>query len=341
MKAFSEVTNSVPGRRKACPINSMISFEPLPRIEVFGRKIQFLGERCAQIKAAAVGVKIRAGEGLLHRGQRARRGAKRVFVRGQFDDLVDSQTRVASRFLNRLARFVEREIAQVRMGLIPNGVHAMDSNEVCAVEQPRPTSARRRPGNKTVHAATSVEPFPAMNAPDLTAAANFFHITLNAVEICRPRRQPDFRSALCHSMDRVGAREEKRHSDRILGMQRARVDLNPELLRDLPPRLGRHPANGLAASDLFAQFILPLDASSCATSGERTAPAGIAAAPIRDSDFPMPTASEVIYLDNNSSTRIDPEVLEEMMPFLTTHYGNPSGSHRFGARGEEGDRSGA
>jgi len=45
----------------------------------------------------------------------------------------------------------------------------------------------------------------------------------------------------------------------------------------------------------------------------------------------MPTATEVIYLDNNSSTRIDPAVLEEMMPFLTSHYGNPSGSHRFGA----------
>ena len=45
----------------------------------------------------------------------------------------------------------------------------------------------------------------------------------------------------------------------------------------------------------------------------------------------MATATEVIYLDNNSSTRIDPAVLEEMMPFLTTHYGNPSGSHRFGA----------
>ncbi len=45
--------------------------------------------------------------------------------------------------------------------------------------------------------------------------------------------------------------------------------------------------------------------------------------------------SEVIYLDNNSSTRIDPEVLEEMMPFLTTQYGNPSGSHRFGAQVKE------
>jgi cysteine desulfurase len=45
----------------------------------------------------------------------------------------------------------------------------------------------------------------------------------------------------------------------------------------------------------------------------------------------MPAAPEIIYLDNNSSTRIDPAVLEEMMPFLTSQYGNPSGSHRFGA----------
>ncbi|MGI8891787.1 MAG: cysteine desulfurase NifS [Chthoniobacterales bacterium] len=45
----------------------------------------------------------------------------------------------------------------------------------------------------------------------------------------------------------------------------------------------------------------------------------------------MSAIHDVIYLDNNSSTRIDPAVLEEMMPFLTTQYGNPSGSHRFGA----------
>ena len=47
------------------------------------------------------------------------------------------------------------------------------------------------------------------------------------------------------------------------------------------------------------------------------------------------TETEVIYLDNNSSTRIDPAVLEEMMPFLTSRYGNPSGSHRFGAQVKE------
>jgi cysteine desulfurase len=45
----------------------------------------------------------------------------------------------------------------------------------------------------------------------------------------------------------------------------------------------------------------------------------------------MNAHDQIIYLDNNSSTRIDPAVLDEMMPFLTTRYGNPSSAHRFGA----------
>ena len=40
----------------------------------------------------------------------------------------------------------------------------------------------------------------------------------------------------------------------------------------------------------------------------------------------------MIYLDNNATTRIDPAVLEEMMPFLTELYGNPSSGYRFGSR---------
>src|SRR5437773_79760 len=78
-------------------------------------------------------------------------------------------------------------------------------------------------------------------------------------------------------MDRLGARAEERDSDWVLGMQRARLDFDPELLRDLSARLGRHPANGSPVADLFAQFILPLDPSSCATSRERTAAARVAA----------------------------------------------------------------
>lgn len=36
------------------------------------------------------------------------------------------------------------------------------------------------------------------------------------------------------------------------------------------------------------------------------------------------------YLDNNATTKVDPLVVEAMMPFLTEHYGNPSSIHKFG-----------
>ena len=52
------------------------------------------------------------------------------------------------------------------------------------------------------------------------------------------------------------------------------------------------------------------------------------------------SASDIIYLDNNATTRVDPAVVEEMLPFLTEFYGNPSSGYRFGKRvGEALDRA--
>src|SRR4028119_2236504 len=38
----------------------------------------------------------------------------------------------------------------------------------------------------------------------------------------------------------------------------------------------------------------------------------------------------MIYLDNNATTRVAPEVVAAMQPFLSEFYGNPSSSHRLG-----------
>lgn len=41
---------------------------------------------------------------------------------------------------------------------------------------------------------------------------------------------------------------------------------------------------------------------------------------------------EVIYMDNNATTKVAPEVVDAMMPFLTECYGNPSSMHNFGGQ---------
>ena len=39
-----------------------------------------------------------------------------------------------------------------------------------------------------------------------------------------------------------------------------------------------------------------------------------------------------IYVDNNATTRVDPEVLREMLPYFSEYYGNPSSMHHFGGQ---------
>src|SRR5436309_15186246 len=41
--------------------------------------------------------------------------------------------------------------------------------------------------------------------------------------------------------------------------------------------------------------------------------------------------SRIYYLDNNATTRVTPEVVESMLPFLTERWGNPSSAYAFGS----------
>ncbi len=42
-----------------------------------------------------------------------------------------------------------------------------------------------------------------------------------------------------------------------------------------------------------------------------------------------------VYADNNATTKVDERVVEEMFPYLSEYYGNPSSMHLFGGQVEK------
>ncbi|MEI8633967.1 cysteine desulfurase NifS [Vibrio sp. PP-XX7] len=46
----------------------------------------------------------------------------------------------------------------------------------------------------------------------------------------------------------------------------------------------------------------------------------------------IPARQHMVYFDNNATTRVDPRVMDVMLPYLNEYYGNPSSIHCLGAR---------
>ncbi len=43
-----------------------------------------------------------------------------------------------------------------------------------------------------------------------------------------------------------------------------------------------------------------------------------------------------IFFDNSSTTKVDNKVIEEMLPYFSEFYGNPSSIHSFGVKANDG-----
>jgi cysteine desulfurase len=49
----------------------------------------------------------------------------------------------------------------------------------------------------------------------------------------------------------------------------------------------------------------------------------------------MPIVTKPVYLDNNATTPVDPDVLKAMLPYLGDEFGNPSSAHALGRRARD------
>ena len=66
-------------------------------------------ELLLQVKRIAVRIKIQVSQRLLHRGQRQRRRAERIFVRRELDDVAGGQAEFARDFFDGAAGLINRQ----------------------------------------------------------------------------------------------------------------------------------------------------------------------------------------------------------------------------------------
>mgnify|MGYP003694582313 CR=1 FL=1 len=154
-----------------------------------------------------------------------RRRAKRIFIRGQLDDLGRLAAQFARGFFDWFARLINREIAQAADWPGPRLIPPAQLKRKCSREKTR--DDKRSPPTSR-HAQFSFD----------CRCSNRWSYS-QWLENSWLERQPRFRCSLHHSVDRIGTGPQEHYSGWFLGMQRNRLDPAADLLRVLPPRFGR------------------------------------------------------------------------------------------------------
>ena len=102
------------GAQERVPDQFQDFIRAVPENEIGRGNLQFFRELLLQVKRVAIGIKIHAGQGLLHRGNDKRRRTERIFVRRDLDDGVGGQAEFTRDFLDGPARLIHRQIFQKR-----------------------------------------------------------------------------------------------------------------------------------------------------------------------------------------------------------------------------------
>ena len=93
----------------------------IPKNDILTIEVQIFGNRVAKGPRAAIRVEVGALQSVPHGLKSGRRGAKRVFIRGELDDLRWLQTHLSGEFLHGFAWFVGDEIKDMFVGVGQDG----------------------------------------------------------------------------------------------------------------------------------------------------------------------------------------------------------------------------
>jgi hypothetical protein len=106
----------VPGTQEGVPDEFDHLVRAVPEDDILLPESELRRNGLAQVEPPAIRIKVDALNGLMHRRERLGRRPKRVFVRGQLDDLRRREPQLAGHVLDRFARLVGDEIAKLRVG---------------------------------------------------------------------------------------------------------------------------------------------------------------------------------------------------------------------------------
>ena len=114
----------ITGSKKRMPDEFNDLVRSIPKNNVQTVNAEPFSDRIAEFITPSVGIEVGTLKGSPHGIQSLWRGAERIFIRGQFDDILLTQAQITGQLFDRLSGFINGQAQDMLMGGFPHGDHS-------------------------------------------------------------------------------------------------------------------------------------------------------------------------------------------------------------------------